>query len=85
MGDTAKAIDDLPTGAPCHDRNVLEKRLVRKLDLRMSVIVILYTLNMVSPKVFAYTILTHAMHLRSTDRMLGVLNIVVLGLISWHP
>jgi MFS family permease len=47
MGDTAKAIDDLPTGAPCHDRNVLEKRLVRKLDLRMSVIVILYTLNMI--------------------------------------
>ncbi|KAG0693092.1 major facilitator superfamily domain-containing protein [Suillus ampliporus] len=38
----------LPTGVPSHARDVLERRLVRKLDLRMSVIVIIYTLNFVS-------------------------------------
>ncbi|KAG2075986.1 MFS general substrate transporter [Suillus decipiens] len=38
---------NLPTSVPCHGRNNLERRLVRKLDLRMSVILVLYTLNMI--------------------------------------
>ena len=53
--DNANAIDDLPTG----DRHArddlerrllrkLERRLLRKLDLRMSIIVVIYTLNYVS-------------------------------------
>lgn len=43
-------VDDLPTGVPCpsHGRDNLERKLVRKLDLRMSVILLLYTMNMVS-------------------------------------
>ncbi|KAG0692559.1 major facilitator superfamily domain-containing protein [Suillus ampliporus] len=44
--DTTDAIY-LPTGVPSHARDVLERRLVRKLDLRMSVIVIMYTLNFI--------------------------------------
>ncbi|KAG1739374.1 MFS general substrate transporter [Suillus paluster] len=44
--DTTDAIDDLPT-VPCHARDGLERRLVRKLDLRMSVIVVIYTLNFI--------------------------------------
>ncbi|KAG0699522.1 hypothetical protein DFH29DRAFT_877257 [Suillus ampliporus] len=40
--DATNTIDDLPTFVPRHD---LEKRLLRKLDLRMSIIVVIYTLN----------------------------------------
>ena len=61
--DNANAIDDLPTGDR-HARDdlerrllrklerrllrKLERRLLRKLDLRMSIIVVIYTLNYVS-------------------------------------
>lgn len=45
--DNANAIDDLPTGNR-HARDDLERRLLRKLDLRMSIIVVIYTLNYVS-------------------------------------
>jgi hypothetical protein len=38
---------DVASGPPSHDRD-LERRLVRKLDLRMSVVVLLYALNYVS-------------------------------------
>ncbi|KAG1882973.1 major facilitator superfamily domain-containing protein [Suillus subluteus] len=47
MGGTIDAIHDLPTDVFYHDRDDLEKRLVRKLDLRLSVILVLYTLNMI--------------------------------------
>ncbi|KAG1746380.1 major facilitator superfamily domain-containing protein [Suillus lakei] len=40
-------IDDLSSGLPSRARDDLERRLVRKLDLRMSVIVLLYALNFV--------------------------------------
>jgi hypothetical protein len=39
---------DVASGLPSHARDDLERRLVRKLDLRMSVIVLLYALNYVS-------------------------------------
>ncbi|KAG1762776.1 hypothetical protein EDD22DRAFT_846839 [Suillus occidentalis] len=38
---------DVAPGLPSHTRGDLERRLVRKLDLRMSVIVLLYALNYV--------------------------------------
>jgi hypothetical protein len=40
--------EDLPTGTHDHARDDLERRLLRKLDLRMSIIVVIYTLNYVS-------------------------------------
>ncbi|KAG2350980.1 MFS general substrate transporter [Suillus weaverae] len=46
--DTTDTIDDLPTAVPCHARDELERRLLRKLDLRMSILLILHTLNLVS-------------------------------------
>lgn len=54
-GGAIGVVDDLPTGVPCpsHSRDNLERKLVRKLDLRMSVILLLYTMNMVSLMFFA--------------------------------
>ncbi|KAG1879312.1 MFS general substrate transporter [Suillus tomentosus] len=48
-GGTIGVVDDLPTGVPCpsHSRDNLERKLVRKIDLRMSVILLLYTMNMI--------------------------------------
>ncbi|KAG0705309.1 major facilitator superfamily domain-containing protein [Suillus ampliporus] len=44
--DGTDAMDDLPAGVPCHTRDDLERRLVRKLDLRtMSIIVVMSALN----------------------------------------
>ncbi|KAG1854211.1 major facilitator superfamily domain-containing protein [Suillus subalutaceus] len=40
--------DDLSTGVPSHSRDDLERKLLRKLDLRMSIIIVLYALNFVS-------------------------------------
>ncbi|KAG2082739.1 major facilitator superfamily domain-containing protein [Suillus discolor] len=45
--DTVVMIDDVPDGVRCHTRDDLERRLLRKLDLRMSIILILYTLNFI--------------------------------------
>ncbi|KAG2369568.1 MFS general substrate transporter [Suillus spraguei] len=39
--------DNLSSGIPSHSRNDLERRLLRKLDLRMSIIIVLYALNFV--------------------------------------
>jgi hypothetical protein len=39
---------DVASGLPNHARDDLERRLVRKLDLRVSVIALLYALNNVS-------------------------------------
>ncbi|KAG1878784.1 major facilitator superfamily domain-containing protein [Suillus subluteus] len=39
--------DDLSSGVPSHSRNDLERKLLRKLDLRMSIIIVLYALNFV--------------------------------------
>ncbi|KAG1800629.1 major facilitator superfamily domain-containing protein [Suillus variegatus] len=40
-------INDVPAGVHCHTRDDLERRLLRKLDLRMSIILILYALNLI--------------------------------------
>lgn len=54
-GDTTSAIGDFevpPTGSSIHPvcaRDDLERKLVRKLDWRMSIIIVIYTLNYVSP------------------------------------
>ncbi|KAG2044649.1 sugar transporter [Suillus americanus] len=45
--DIIDSIDDLPTGVPRHARDDLERRLLRKLDLRMSILLILFTLNLI--------------------------------------
>ncbi|KAG1838122.1 major facilitator superfamily domain-containing protein [Suillus subluteus] len=45
--DTIDAINDLPKDVPCHARDDLEKRLLRKIDLRMSILLILFTLNLI--------------------------------------
>jgi len=42
------AIEDLPIRTPDRTRDDLERKLLRKLDLRMSIIVVIYTLNYVS-------------------------------------
>jgi len=48
--DTIHTINGLPKGVPCPARHGLEKRLLRKLDLRMSILLILQTLNQVGPR-----------------------------------
>jgi MFS family permease len=45
--DTIHTINGLPKGVPCPARHGLEKRLLRKLDLRMSILLILQTLNQI--------------------------------------
>ncbi|KAG1868301.1 major facilitator superfamily domain-containing protein [Suillus subalutaceus] len=45
--DTIDTINDLPKDVPCHARDDLEKRLLRKLDLRMSILLILFALNLI--------------------------------------
>ncbi|KAG1886138.1 MFS general substrate transporter [Suillus subluteus] len=45
--DTIDPINDLPKDVPCHARDDLEKRLLRKLDLRMSILLILFALNLI--------------------------------------
>ncbi|KAG1848388.1 major facilitator superfamily domain-containing protein [Suillus tomentosus] len=45
--DAVVMIDDVPAGVRCHTRDDLERRLLRKLDLRMSIILILYALNLI--------------------------------------
>ncbi|KAG2070957.1 MFS general substrate transporter [Suillus decipiens] len=45
--DTVNSIIDLPTGVPYHARDDPERRLVRKLDLRMSILLVLHTLNLI--------------------------------------
>lgn len=40
--------NDFSSGVPSQARNDLERRLLRKLDLRMSLIIVLYALNFVS-------------------------------------
>lgn len=42
-------IEDLSIGIPDQTNRDLERKLLRKLDLRMSIIVVIYTLNYVSP------------------------------------
>ncbi|KAG2137318.1 major facilitator superfamily domain-containing protein [Suillus cothurnatus] len=39
--------DDLSSDVPSHSRDDLERRLLRKLDFRMSIIIVLYALNFV--------------------------------------
>ena len=46
--DATDAIVDLTPGGPQHTPDDLERRLLRKLDLRMSIIVVIYALNYVS-------------------------------------
>ncbi|OAX40255.1 MFS general substrate transporter [Rhizopogon vinicolor AM-OR11-026] len=43
--DAIYTIEDVPTGTPNHAHDDLERKLLRKLDLRMSIIVVIYTLN----------------------------------------
>ncbi|KAG2744501.1 MFS general substrate transporter [Suillus brevipes Sb2] len=46
--DTTKVtINDLSTSIPCHERDDPERRLLRKIDLRMSILLILHTLNLI--------------------------------------
>ncbi|KAG2347447.1 MFS general substrate transporter [Suillus weaverae] len=45
LSDAKSETADAPPGLPSHARDVLERRLVRKLDLRMLVVVLLYALN----------------------------------------
>jgi hypothetical protein len=45
--DTIVTINDLSTSVPCHARDDPERRLLRKLDLRLSILLILHTLNLV--------------------------------------
>ncbi|KAG2136487.1 sugar transporter [Suillus bovinus] len=45
--DTIDVIDKVPIGVHCRARDDLERRLLRKLDLRMSVLLILQTLNLI--------------------------------------
>ncbi|KAG1779541.1 major facilitator superfamily domain-containing protein [Suillus placidus] len=47
MVDTKYTVNDSPTGIPCHARDELERRLLRKLDLRMSILLVLNTLNLI--------------------------------------
>ncbi|KAG2035626.1 major facilitator superfamily domain-containing protein [Suillus americanus] len=47
VADTIDTINDFPKGVCCRTRDDLEKRLLRKLDLRMSILLILYTLNLI--------------------------------------
>lgn len=46
--DATYAIEDLPIGTPNHTHDDVERKLLRKLDLRMSIVVVIYTLNYVS-------------------------------------
>ncbi|KAG1781975.1 major facilitator superfamily domain-containing protein [Suillus placidus] len=48
LSDAKSETADAPSGLPSHARDDLERRLVRKLDLRMFVILLLYALNYVS-------------------------------------
>jgi hypothetical protein len=54
-GDTTSAIGEFevpPDGSSFHaacTRDDLERKLVKKLDWRMSIIIVIYTLNYVSP------------------------------------
>jgi MFS family permease len=45
--DTIDTINDLPKGIPYPPRHVLERRLLRKLDLHMSILLILQTMNLI--------------------------------------
>ncbi|KAG1868263.1 major facilitator superfamily domain-containing protein [Suillus subalutaceus] len=45
--DAIDTINDLSKGVPSHARDNLERRLLRKLDLRMSILLILQTLNLI--------------------------------------
>ncbi|KAG1772091.1 major facilitator superfamily domain-containing protein [Suillus occidentalis] len=45
LSDAKSEAADVASGLPCHARDDLERRLVRKLDLRVSVIALLYALN----------------------------------------
>jgi MFS family permease len=44
--DTIDKISDSPKSVPCHAHDDTERRLLRKLDLRMSILLILHTLNL---------------------------------------
>jgi len=46
--DATYSVEDLPIDTPDRTHGDLERKLVRKLDLRMSIIVVIYTLNLVS-------------------------------------
>jgi hypothetical protein len=48
--DTIDTINDLPKGIPYPPRHVLERRLLRKLDLHMSILLILQIMNLVGPR-----------------------------------
>lgn len=65
----------VPSVLSSHARNDLERRLVRKLDLHLSVIVLLYALNYVS---LSFLLLCAYPFVRSTERMLGMLRIFIL-------
>ncbi|KAG2350971.1 MFS general substrate transporter [Suillus weaverae] len=47
MVDTKSTVDDFPTEIPCHPRDELERRILRKLDLRMSILLVLNTMNLI--------------------------------------
>ena len=46
--DSIDVINDLPTGVPCHARDDLERKLLRKLDIRISIVVVMNALSYVS-------------------------------------
>jgi hypothetical protein len=48
LSDAKSETIHVSSGLPSHARDVLEKRLVRKIDLRLSVVLLLYALNYVS-------------------------------------
>ncbi|KAG0698810.1 major facilitator superfamily domain-containing protein [Suillus ampliporus] len=85
MTDGTDAIDDLPTGVPCHTRDDLEKRLLRKLDLRiMAMIVVMSALNNIdhininNARLAGYEA---DLHLRG-NQYATILSIVYVGLIT---
>jgi hypothetical protein len=60
--------DDLSSDVPSHSRDDLERRLLRKLDFRMSIIIVLYALNFVSLRY---------------QRILSVCNFILTDCILW--
>lgn len=71
---TTSSSDEVPPSALGHAtcaRDDLERRILRKLDLRMSIIVVIFTLNYVSLTGFFGIYTAHCAPItRLTDRML---------------
>ncbi|KAG2155721.1 major facilitator superfamily domain-containing protein [Suillus clintonianus] len=75
--DIIDEINDLPTGVPCHTRDELERRLLRKLDLHMCMIPVLYTLNLVNVRLQGFE---KDLHLQG-QQFATILSVLFVGFI----